>query len=108
MEKENNNLLPNIYDYLNTYNKEKILPEDFEYVIEVISKETGLSKEISEEISKLFFQEIKINILNGYIVLLRKFGKIFISSPKLKKNSKRIFVKFEPSKYLINKINSND
>jgi len=108
MNDQNNKLLPNIYDYLSTYNKEKILPENFEYIIDKISNETGLSREVSEEIIKLFFQEIKNNILNGYIINLRRFGKFFVSSPKLNKTKKRIFVKFEPSKYLIKKLNSNE
>lgn len=108
MNEEEDNLLPNIYDYLNSYSKDKILSENFQNIIEDISNNTNLPKEISEEIIKLFFQEIKSKILNGYIVYIRKFGKIFISSPKLVKNNKRVFVKFEPSKTLIKKLNSNE
>lgn len=101
-------LLPNIYDYLNTFNNQKLLSNELDYISEKIFKETQIPKEISQEIIKLLFQEIKSSILNGYIINIRKFGKIYISSPKNSKNKKRVFVKFEPSKILIKKLNNNE
>lgn len=101
-------LLPNIYDYLSTYTKEKVIPENLQYVIEKICDETGLSIETANEIVSVFFGEIKRSVLAGRIVTIRKFGKLFISSPKTSKNDKRIFLKFEPSPFLVKRLNQDD
>jgi len=75
------------------------------HITEAIIAYTGLSKEHSERILILFFQEIRSAMLQGKMVDLRKLGSFFISSPRLTSNTIRVFPKFHIKKSLSKRLN---
>jgi len=100
------NLLPDIDQYLESIdNNLPISVSNLIEIIESISANTGLKKETSEIILRLFFQEIRNCLLNKQVVSIRKLGSFLISSPVITKNSKKIFPKFKAKKSLIRNIN---
>jgi nucleoid DNA-binding protein len=79
--------------------------KDISHISDAIQAYTGLTKEISQDILNMFFQEIRSAILRGEIVDIRKFGTFLVSSPKTSSNNRKVFIKFKPKKSIVNKLN---
>ena len=106
MKKKTFNGLPNIDKYLiRKGDGYPITTPELNDISEMISAKTLLTDIQSKQILNLFFQEIRGRMLRGEIINLKNFGKFFISSPLTSNNSRKIFPKFYPSKYLLNKLN---
>jgi len=96
-------LLPDIEAYL-----EQNLPIStvgLERIEGAILAKTKLNEFNSKEILRLFFQEIRNELLKKSIIDFRSLGSFYISSPALTNNSKKIFVKFKAKKSLLRKLN---
>lgn len=99
-------MLPDIDDYLeNIENKWSVSLDGLDELIEKIVINTTLSRDSAEAITKLFFREIRKELLKGNEITLRKLGRLHISCPKNSNNKTRVFPKFEPSEILINELN---
>lgn len=109
-EKNNENselLLPDIEAYLESisYGHPISIGNELERFSATITSYTNLSRENSNLVLRLFFEEIRRALLHGEIVRLRGFGSFFVSSPKLSGNRERIFFRFRPSPILRRKLN---
>jgi nucleoid DNA-binding protein len=105
-KKDDIEFLPDIYQFLDE--SEDIKSVNISAIEEIAYKihaSTSLSKEASFIVLRLFFQEIRGNILQGNTVVLANLGKFFLSTPKTSNNKKRIFPKFKPYKKLLGKLN---
>lgn len=98
--------LPDIQEYLEqTDNSKSISTTGLDELIYKMVATTGLEYDSAKIIVKLFFQEMRNAALRGQVVSITDFGKFFVSSPKVSKNKKRIFVKFKPHSKLSRKMN---
>lgn len=105
-ENDEDEFLPDIKTYLErTENKKSVSIKGLETLIAKLQASTGLSKEASSIITKLFFQEVRNAVLRGEKMFLYRFGTLFVSCPKNSKNVNRIFLKFNPFKKIIKKLN---
>lgn len=101
-----NRFLPDIYEYLEDIeNKWSISNEGLDEIIDKIVINSNLSRPESEMIVRLFFQEIRKQLLKGNEIVFRKLGRMYISCPKNSKNKTRVFPKFEPSDFIIEELN---
>lgn len=97
---------PDIHEYLeSTDNSKSVSIKHVEEIAYYIRAHTDLSIDASKLLLKYFFQEVRSNMMKGNVVILRRFGKFFISSPRVTGNKERVFPKFEPSAELIDAIN---
>lgn len=100
------NLLPDIYDYLESVDLDSaVANKDVDDIVNDLVTRTHLTKDVAKIIVETFFQEIRNNMLRGNIIKFHHFGNLYVASPKNKKSKKRIFAKFAPSKSLLNKMN---
>lgn len=100
---------PDIYDYLESIqNSKSVSAKGLEDIAHRVRAHTGLDYDVSLDIVKHFFQEIRNVMLRGDMVSLTGLGKFYISSPRSSNNIKQIFPKFEPYKQLIDKLNENE
>lgn len=105
MNKNIPKLLPNINDYLEDIgNNYPVSITGLDYLKEIILSKTNLNEEKCDKIIALFFQEIRNYIIRGKQVNLKGLGSFKLSSPK-SGTKKKIFVKFKPSKILIQRMN---
>lgn len=99
-------LLPGITEFLESLDDNfPVTTENLDELIALIQSSTGLNKESSEIILRLFFQEIRTQVLKGNSVTIKGFGKFYITSPKTNNNKKKIYPTFKPSKELITNLN---
>lgn len=100
--------LPGIEEYLGSLDsdKYKIRVSNLNHISEALVAYCGFSKEQSERLLSLFFQEIRKLMLTEKIIDFRKLGDFFISSPKTTNNIIRTFPKFKPKKSLIKELNN--
>lgn len=98
-------LPPNIESYLqnNNYNAPINVSNNQELIYKVIAS-TGLNYESAKIIIEYIFEEIRNQIFNNKIVIIKKLGKFLISSP-INGTKKKIFIKFKPYKELMRKLN---
>lgn len=97
-------LPPDIDEYLEQIDDN--IPVDSKGLEELILKiraQTGLEIDSVKIIVQQFFQEIRNQTLKGNSVVIKSFGKLYISSPK-NGNKKKVFVKFTPFSNLLGKI----
>jgi nucleoid DNA-binding protein len=78
---------------------------ELDHIINEIVSHTKLTKEQTNRILSILFQEIRFAMLSGKAVNIHGIGSLFISSPKTSKTKIRVFPKFIPSKTLIKKMN---
>lgn len=98
--------LPGIEDYLaNRGHNSKIDVSSLSHITETICAHTKLTKEESEQILTLFFQEIRSAMLIGKIVFFHELGRFYISSP-LVNCKERIRPMFKPSRSLLKRLNN--
>lgn len=76
-------------------------------LVDFVFASCNLPKDSCRIVIKTILNEIKFSLLKGEKLVFANFGTIFISSPKLAKNSKKVFLKFKPSKSLIEELNKN-
>lgn len=99
-------LLPGIEEYFESLdNNLPISTVGLEQVVGAVMAKTNLNEFDSNEIVRLFFQEIRNSLLKKSIVDIRSLGRFYVSSPKTSGNTKKVFVKFKPKKSLIRKMN---
>jgi nucleoid DNA-binding protein len=102
-------LLPGITEYLESVDDNiPVTSAGLEELVAKVRASTGLNEESSAIIIKLFFQEIRNQILKSNTVMLKGLGKFFMSSPKINNNKKKIFPKFKPFKELIAIVNKDN
>lgn len=100
------NGLPGIDQYLSSQGDGAPIDiSGLDHIIEAITAYCGLTKEQSNRILCLFFQEIRSSMLRGDVVDLRSLGSFFVSSPKVTSNIQRVFPKFKAKKSLIKRLN---
>jgi hypothetical protein len=98
--------LPGIEEYLaNRGHNSKIEISSLSHIIETICAHTKLTKEESEQILTLFFQEIRSAMLIGKTVAINELGRFFISSP-LVNCKEKIRPMFKPSRSLVKRLNN--
>jgi len=99
-------LLPDIEAYLDSVDHDlPVSTVGLERIEGAIIAKTKLNEFDSKTILRLFFQEIRTQLLKKSLVDIRTLGRFYISSPATSNNSKKIFVKFKPKKSLIKKLN---
>ena len=76
-----------------------------EHVADALVAYCGLTKEQSQRLLSLFFQEIRTAMLNGDVVDIRGLGSFLVSSPATTRNSKKVFAKFQPKRSLLKRLN---
>ncbi len=102
-------LLPDITDYLESIDHTlPVSTAGLERIRGAIVSKTKLNDFDSKIILRLFFQEIRNQLLRKSLVDIRTLGCFYISSPVTSDNSKKIFVKFEPKKSFTKKINARN
>lgn len=93
--------LPGIDEYLAARGDgQPIEIKELDHIVEAIVAYCGFTKEQSQRILSLFFQEIRTAMLKGEVVDIRGFGTFFISSPLTSGNSQKVFPKFKSKKIL--------
>lgn len=100
-------LLPNIDEHLERVSDN--LPVELGNLDELLFKiraATGLDIESIKIITRVFFQEIRNQVLRGHIIRIRSLGKMFIAGPKTG-NKRKIFIKFKPSKQITERLNDD-
>lgn len=98
-------LLPNIYDYLeSSENGKPISIFGLNDLILLVCSRTGLNKKISSAIIKILFHEIRNGMLRGDIIKIKELGNFLIACPYNSTTKSRIFPKFEPHPTLLKKI----
>jgi nucleoid DNA-binding protein len=104
-----NDLLPGITDYLESTDDAypPVTASGLDDLIAKVKVSTGISEEAAAIIIKLFFQEIRNKTAKGHIVVLKRLGKFFVSSPKVSNNKKKVYPTFKPFRKLIAKLNQN-
>ncbi|MFZ4795846.1 MAG: HU family DNA-binding protein [Bacteroidia bacterium] len=97
MIKEIPNPEENIYDYraykkakINLRLKYKVSESDVSFdeeksLLNEIAEKTGLSYDEVNEISTLFFEEIKTCMINGEFAIIKNLGKFYINGPHFDK-----------------------
>ena len=99
--------LPGIEEYLSSIgNGCPIDVSELDHISEALVAYCGFTKEQSNRILALFFQEIRSLMLAGKIIDMRSLGSFYISSPLVSSNSKKIFPKFKSKKSLIKRLNN--
>lgn len=78
---------------------------ELEHITDALVAYCGLTKDQSERILSLFFQEIRTAMLNGDVVDIRGLGSFLVSSPATTSNSKKVFPKFQPKRSLLKRLN---
>jgi hypothetical protein len=98
--------LTGIDEYLLNLGKHApINTKDISHIADAVQAHKGLTKEVSQDIVNMFFQEIRTAILKGEIVDIRKFGTFLVSSPKTSSNVIQVFIKFKPKGSVVKKLN---
>ena len=101
---------PNIDDYNDeNYDGQPITLENLDYFVYKIVAKTGLTYDQVSIIVKLYFNEVRTQVLKGSIINIGDLGKLFIEI-KPSKNSKdkfRLKIKFKATKRLIKKVRFN-
>jgi len=93
--------LPGIDEYLASRGDgHPVEVKELDHVLDALVAYCGLTKEQSERILSLFFQEIRTAMLRGEAVDIRGFGTFFISSPLTTGNARKVFPKFKAKKTL--------
>jgi len=96
---------PDIHEYLETVeNRKSVSAKGLEETALKVRAATGLDNDVSSDIVKHFYQEIRNSMLRGDAVVLRGLGKFFISSPR-SGNKAKVFPKFEPYDNLLDGLN---
>ena len=99
-------LLPGITEYLESLDDNSpVTVTDLDELVAKIQASTGLNEDSSAIILRLFFQEIRSQVLKGNTVALKGLGRFFISSPKVNSNKKKIYPTFKPFKELVASLN---
>ena len=100
--------LPGISEYLSSRGDGcPVQVSELEHMVDEIMAYTGFTKELSERILALFFQEIRTALLNDEGVNIRSLGAFSKSRLRTIKNRTRIQLRFIPKKSLINRLKSN-
>jgi nucleoid DNA-binding protein len=98
--------LPNIEEYLASRGDgSPVEANDLDHIVDAVCAYCGFTKEQSQRILCLFFQEIRNAMLAGDIVDIRGLGSFFISSPKVTSNKERVFPKFKAKKSFSRRLN---
>ena len=104
---ENFKGLPGIEDHLAAHGAgQPIEVQELEHIVEAIEAYCGLTKEQSNRLLCLFFQEIRSAMLRGEIVDIRGLGSFFIASPSITSNTIKVFPKFTPKRSLLRRLNA--
>jgi nucleoid DNA-binding protein len=99
---------PDIYEYLETQrNSRSVTSKDLDSTVYKVRANTGLTYETSSEVVNRFFEEMRNVMLRGEAVTLRRFGKLYIVSPR-NGSKTQTFAKFEASDKLLDTINDKD
>lgn len=99
-------LLPDVEEYLESIDFNlPVSIDNLEHIVGAIVAKTNLNEYDAKKVLRLFFQEIRNSILKKQKVNIRRLGSFYVSSPYTSNNSKKVFVKFEPKKSLIKKLN---
>lgn len=103
---ENDRFYKGIEEYLEDSNNNLTISLfGLDDLVDFVYSNIDLPKDICKILIKVILNEIRILLLKGEKLVFANFGTFFISSPKTSKTSKKVFLKFKPSKYLINKLN---
>jgi nucleoid DNA-binding protein len=76
------------------------------HIVDALVAYCGLTKEQSQRILSLFFQEIRTSMLKGCPVDIRGLGTFLVSSPLTTANKRKVFAKFKPKRSLIQRMNN--
>jgi nucleoid DNA-binding protein len=79
---------------------------ELEHIVDALVAYCGLTKEQSQRILSLFFQEIRASMLKGEPVDIRGLGTFLVSSPLTTANKRKVFAKFRPKQSLIQRMNN--
>lgn len=104
--------LPELYPDIDQYNSENydgqsVTIENLDLLIYKIVARTGLSYYQVGIIVKLYFNEIRTEILKGKIVNITSLGKFKIQLQNNKKYKYKILLKFKSSKNFLKKVMYN-
>lgn len=103
----NEKFFPDIFEHFdNSENKKSVTCRGLEEYVLRLSAATGLSKEISKEITRLLFQEMRNAMIRGEVVTIRGIGKFLLAKPSNSSNKKKVFAKFKPYPKLLKKMNN--
>lgn len=109
-EPEKPELFPNI-DQVNAdnYDSQPVTLENLDYLIDKIIARTGLTYDQVSIIVKLYFNEIRTQVLNGKTVNIGQLGKLYCKLQRLKNSKDKfsIHLKFKASKQLIKRTKFN-
>ena len=98
--------LPGIDEYLSYRgNGCPVDVAELDHISESITAYCGFTKDQSNRILTLFFQEIRSAMLSGNVVDIRGLGSFFISSPSVTSNTKKVFPKFKAKRSLSRRLN---
>lgn len=98
-------LYEDIYEYLETVDKQAVTEKDLDELIHKIYAYTDLDKKVCGIILKTIFQEIKNAMLRGECVSIYKFGKFLISGNHTD-GKEYVVARFLPSSKLMGKIDN--
>jgi nucleoid DNA-binding protein len=107
---EEPDLFPNIDDYnTENYDGESVTLENLDHLISKIVARTGLTYDQVSIIVKIYFNEIRNQILLGKTVNIGNLGKLFcdVKTTKKSKDKHSIKLKFKASKLLIKRCKYN-
>ena len=100
--------LPGISEYLAARGDGHLVDAaELDHIAEALVAYCGFTKEQSERILSLFFQEIRSCMLKGESVDIRGFGTFNISSPSTTSNSRKVFPKFKAKRSLTKRMNND-
>jgi len=98
--------LPGIEEYLASRgNGCPVEVNELEHIADALVAYCGLTKDQSQRILSLFFQEVRTSMLNGEVVDIRGLGSFLVSSPATTRNSKKVFPRFHPKQSFLKRLN---
>lgn len=102
----NDRFYPGIEEYLEDIeNSSTITLSELDDLVDYVYAKVDLPKDSCKIIIKSILNEVKNCLLRGDKFIFANFGSLFISSPKVSKTAKKVFVKFKPAKLLLYKLN---
>jgi nucleoid DNA-binding protein len=98
--------LPGIKEYLAARGDNcPVEVQELEHMEDALVAYCALTKDQSQRILSLFFQEVRSSMLNGDVVDIRGLGSFFVSSPATTRNTKKVFPKFQPKQSFLKRLN---
>ena len=107
---QNSKFFPNIDEYnAENYDRQSVTLENLDYLIYKIVARTGLTYDQVSIIVRIYFNEVRTQVLKGKTVSFGDLGKIFIKlqSSKRSKDKISLLIKFKATRRFLKKVKYN-